>query len=151
MAHRTYTAQPQAGLAVRRPSHLRWVGKDCLVSFDASLYSLPAKQIRAGQRVELRVDASSVTIYALDGTLLASHPRATTRGSWVVQDSHSEGLPDGHTRATVIDPPRRREASSGPVGPKQPLAALLTHRRLAAVDVATRPLSDYAALEAGQR
>jgi len=132
-------------------SHLRRVGKDCLVSFEASLYSLPARRIRAGQRVELRVDTGTVTIHALDGTLLASHPRATTRGSWVVQDSHYDGLPDGHTRATVIDLPRRRDARSGPAGPDEPLGALLTHRRLAAVEVATRPLSDYAALEAGRR
>jgi transposase len=132
-------------------SHLRRVGKDCLVSFDASLYSLPARQIRAGQRVELRVDAGTVTIHALDGRLLASHPRATTRGSWMVCDAHYDGLPDGHTRATVIDLPRRREASPGPAGADEPLARLLTHQRLADVEVATRPLSDYAALEGAGR
>ncbi len=34
--------------------HLRRVGKDCLVSFGASLYPVPAKAIRAGQRVAVR-------------------------------------------------------------------------------------------------
>src|SRR3954466_12920529 len=33
--------------------HLRRVGKDCPVSFEASFYSVPARQIRAGQRVQL--------------------------------------------------------------------------------------------------
>ena len=35
--------------------HLRRVGKDCLVSFEASCYSVPARQIRPGQRVQLQV------------------------------------------------------------------------------------------------
>jgi hypothetical protein len=38
-----------------------------------------------------------------------------------------------------------------PVGPVELLAALLTHRRLAAVDVAARPRADFAKLEAGHR
>ncbi|MFI7640615.1 Mu transposase domain-containing protein [Nonomuraea sp. NPDC049400] len=41
--------------------HLRRVGKDCLVSFEGSLYSVPARRVRAGQRVELRVTGSEVT------------------------------------------------------------------------------------------
>jgi DNA replication protein DnaC len=68
--------------------HLRRVGKDCLVSFDASLYSVPARRVRAGQTVELRVLADVVTIHALDGELLARHARAATRGSWVVDPTH---------------------------------------------------------------
>jgi len=132
-------------------SHLRRVGKDCLVSFDASLYSVPARQVRAGQRVELRVATTTITIYSLDGALLASHPRATTRGRWVVQDIHYDGLPDGHTRATVIDLPRRSPAAGGPVTADQPLARLLASRPGSAVAVATRPLADYASLEAGHQ
>ncbi len=67
--------------------HLRRVGKDCLVSFEASLYSVPATAIRAGQRVELRVDGECVAIHALSGAgagkLLATHavPRSAGRGS----------------------------------------------------------------------
>lgn len=132
-------------------AHLRRVGKDCLVSFEASLYSLPARRIRAGQTVELRVDAGTVTVHALDGTLLAGHPRATVRNTWVIDPAHYDGLPDGHTRATVIDLPRRREAGSSHARADEPGTALLSRRRLAAVEVATRPLSSYAAFEAGAR
>ena len=45
--------------------HLRRVGRDCLISFEVSRYSVPARKIRAGQRVELRVDADLVAIHAL--------------------------------------------------------------------------------------
>lgn len=65
--------------------YLRRVGKDCLISFDASLYSLPARRVRAGQTVEVRAGAGLITIHALTAahgggpTLLAAHPRAVTR------------------------------------------------------------------------
>jgi hypothetical protein len=64
---------------------LRRVGKDCLVSFEASLYSVPARRVRAGQRVELRAGPDTVTIHALpgqagSGALLAAHTRAPQRG-----------------------------------------------------------------------
>lgn len=45
--------------------HLRRVGKDCLVSFEASFYSVPARQVRAGQRVQLQVDGETLTIRAV--------------------------------------------------------------------------------------
>jgi hypothetical protein len=35
--------------------HLRRVGKDCLVAFQASLYSVPARLVRPGQRVQLHI------------------------------------------------------------------------------------------------
>jgi hypothetical protein len=92
--------------------HLRRVGKDCLVSFEASFYSVPARQVRAGQRVQLQVDGGPdggvVTIHAVSadgGRWLATHPRASVRGSWVVDQAHWDGLPDGHTRAVTLDPP----------------------------------------------
>lgn len=132
-------------------THLRRVGKDCLVSFEASLYSLPAKRIRAGQTVEVRAGAGTVTLHALGGTLLASHRRATARGSWVIDPGHYDGLPDGHTRATVLELPRRRPDEVGPMPANEPLAALLAHPRAANVAVATRPLADYAAVEGSSR
>jgi hypothetical protein len=137
--------------------HLRRVGKDCLVSFEASLYSVPARRIRAGQRVELRITAELVAIHALTadaagedaaGTLLACHPRATRRGAWVVDQTHWNGLPEGHTRAVVIDPPPDR-AGVGPASDgKQPnpLAALLAGHPAAGTPVATRPLAAYEAI-----
>jgi transposase len=125
--------------------HLRRVGKDCLVSFEASVYSVPARKVSAGQRVELRVLPDTVTIHALDGQLLASHARATIRGSWVIDPAHWDGLPDGHTRATVIEMPHRVRQPAPPaqVGP---LGGLRAHRRAVDVPVATRSLTDYAAI-----
>jgi transposase len=134
--------------------HLRRVGKDCLVCFEASLYSVPAWQVRAGQRVELRVSADLVAIHALGGdpaagALLAVHPRAAARGTWVVDHTHWDGLPDGHTRATVIDT-GAHPAGAGQVGgaapnsaQPNPLAALLSRHHAAEVPVARRPLSAY--------
>lgn len=71
--------------------HLRRVGKDCLVSFEASFYSVPARHVRAGQRVQLQVDGQVVTIRAVGAEgagWLATHPRARQRGSWVVDAAH---------------------------------------------------------------
>lgn len=130
--------------------HLRRVGKDCLVSFEASFYSVPARQIRAGQRVQLQVDGEAVTIRALgpDGAgWLATHPRARERGSWIVDPTHWDGLPDGHTRAVDTTQPTRptpsptTSAGSAGVG-LEPLSSLLA-RRHADIDVAARPLTDY--------
>jgi hypothetical protein len=127
--------------------HLRRVGKDCLISFEASLYSVPARRVRAGQKVQLRVGSDTVTIHSLtpgsDGqSVLAVHHRATVRGSWVVDADHWDGLPDGHTRATTTDhddpPPTTAHQPTG-----EPLSALLA-RRGASQPVATRPLSIYA-------
>ena len=134
--------------------HLRRVGRDCLISFEASLYSLPAVKIRAGQRVEVRVGAELVAIHSLPtaagvGELLAVHPRAASRGSWVVDEAHWNGLPDGHTRATVVETtaPDLPPAPRG-IGEPNPLAALLQANTAAAVPVARRPLTDYQAIAA---
>lgn len=126
--------------------HLRRVGKDALVSFEASVYSVPARRVRAGQTVELRVTTDAVAIHALNGEPLARHARATGRGSWVVDPAHWAGLPDGRTRATVLELPHRdRTDAAPPTEDDAPLAGLLPHRRRADVAVATRPLADYAA------
>lgn len=131
--------------------HLRRVGKDCLVSFEASLYSVPARHVRARQTVELRVTPDIVAIHAVDGTLLAAHPRATERGSWVVDEAHWAGLPDGHTRATVIELVHRDLPPCAHDDPHPAMASLLANSRGADVSVARRPLADYAALEAVPR
>jgi transposase len=127
--------------------YLRHVGKDCLVAFDANLYSVPARRIRARQLVEVRATAATVelhsTVPGLDGsTLLAVHPRAVGRGVRVVDPSHWDGLPDGHTRAVTtgeIPPqPRPRAVPGG-----GPLQALLNRAAAAQVVVDRRPLSVY--------
>lgn len=140
--------------------HLRRVGKDCLISFEASLYSVPARRVRAGQSVEVRASPDTLTVHALPGqfgpsgpggaaatsTVLAVHARSAVRGAWVIDPAHWDGLPDGHTRSTVLDLPRR----SGDHDPAavtgetpNPLQALLIRSSAAATPVARRALSSY--------
>lgn len=145
-------------------SHLRRVGRDCLVSFEASCYSVPAGLVRPRQRVELRVSGDTVAVHALavdGGGVLATHPRAERRGQWVIDEAHWTGLPDGRTRATTAaadTPIPDTDQQTQPVDRARPdpLAALLACHRAAATPVATRPLSAYDALaglglEAGER
>jgi len=75
--------------------HTRRVAKDCLISFQASCYSVPWRQVRPGVRVELRVTPAEVAIWSLgrQPRLLATHPRATHRGTWQVDQTHWAGLP----------------------------------------------------------
>ena len=126
--------------------HLRRVGKDALVSFEASFYSVPARQVRAGQRVQLQVDGEAVTIRAVGSEgagWLATHPRAHQRGAWIVDESHWDGLPEGHTRAVIVEstaPSLRTDRTPGEG--LEPLSSLLA-RRHADISVAARPLSDY--------
>lgn len=130
-------------------AHLRRVGKDALVSFEACLYSVPAARVRAGQRVAVRARADTITIHTLthdpadpDAGLLATHRRASGRGEWVVDPTHWDGLPDGHTRATVVALPTRPiPPATSDVGPG-PLAAVVAHHR-ADMPVAHRALAAY--------
>ena len=128
--------------------HLRRVGKDCLVWFEASLYSVPARQVRPFQTVQVRAAAGQVAIYALPGDgggLLAVHARAPRRGSYVVDEAHWDGLPDGHTRAVTAGGPvpPAGQAGSRQAGPADPLEMLLAAHPAAAAPVTRRPLSDY--------
>ena len=126
--------------------HTRRVGKDCLISFNGSHYSVPARAVRAGQRVEVRPTASEVTIRALPadgGDLLATHPRATRPKSWIVDQAHWDGLPDGHTRATTtviadLHTARNKRRRPRPEAPPAHVAAALT------ITVGARPLTEYA-------
>jgi hypothetical protein len=59
--------------------HLRHVGKDCLVAFEANLYSVPAARVSHRQLVEVRARAATISLHATvpdeNGvTLLAVHP-----------------------------------------------------------------------------
>jgi transposase len=125
--------------------HLRRVGKDCLVCFEASFYSVPARRVRPGQRVQLHVDGEAVIIGALgcdQASWLATHPRARERGSWVIDPTHWDGLPDGHTRAVDHSQPTRPTPCSTAAAVLEPLSALLV-RHHADIHVAARPLTDY--------
>ncbi len=132
--------------------HLRRVGRDCLISFDGSSYSVPARAsdgraARVEQRVEVRVSADTVTIHrlAVDGPplLLASHARATRRGTLVVDPAHWDGLPDGHTRAVTLDSPPDRSDRPAAEPELDPLAGLLASRPVVATPVARRSLASY--------
>ncbi|WP_432758537.1 IS21 family transposase [Streptomyces virginiae] len=83
--------------------HLRYVGKDCLVAFDANLYSVPARRVRPRQLVEVRATKSQIMLHSTvpghtGETLLATHSRALGRGARVVDEKHWDGLPTGSGR-----------------------------------------------------
>ena len=111
------------------------------------MYSVPARLVRPSQRVHVRAGDDRVTIRALPGDgggLLAVHPRARKRGSWVVDQAHWDGLPDGRTRAVTaggdVTPARPGQDRDGVPGG---LGMLLAAHPQAAAPVARRPLSDY--------
>ena len=133
--------------------HLRRVGKDCLVSFAASLYSTPARRVWPNQTVEVRVTPATVAIHSLTpgpasgaqasvDTLLAVHPRAAARGSWVVDERHWDGLPDGSGRTTTDRVPGPTRGPSGEPEANPP-RALLSSSAAAQVTVGRRPLTAY--------
>ena len=103
---------------------LRRVGKDCLLSFESSRYSIPAEYVTAGMTVELRVGPDTVAIHATgaDPRLLAEHRRARHRGDDQIDPAHWNGLPDGHTRAVTLTDPATTPPEPGGL---QPVAMLL--------------------------
>ncbi|MEU0120059.1 IS21 family transposase [Streptomyces bobili] len=130
--------------------HLRHVGKDCLVAFDANLYSVPARKIRPRQLVEVRATKSQVMLHSTvpdaDGqTLLAVHSRSVGRGARIVDETHWDGLPTGAGRRVTtgdgaLPPPRRSQPARPETGPLQ---ALLNRAAAAHIEVGRRPLSVY--------
>lgn len=112
--------------------HLRPVGKDCLVAFGGNLYSVPARQVRPRQLVEIRATKSQIMVHstaadASGETLLAMHPRAVGRGVRVVEETHWDGLPTGKGRRTttgdVPQAPARTSSGRGgrtAAGPAEP-------------------------------
>src|SRR5262249_34871690 len=108
--------------------------------------------VRAGQRVEIRAGVDTITIHALpcdsagESCVVAAHPRAARRGSWVVDPAHWDALPDGHTRATTTEPgspprpPRRQRTRAAAT---DPLSTLLAQHAAASIAVAHRPLAFY--------
>jgi transposase len=95
--------------------YLRRVGKDCLVSFEASLYSVPAALVSARMRVELRVSPQTVAIHATGPSpvLLATHRRARQRGDHQIDEGHWDGLPDGSARPTTTTADAADAADAG--------------------------------------
>ena len=114
---------------------------------------MSVRPVRCGRSSWCRSEADAkVAIYALPGDgggLLAAHARAARRGSFVVDEAHWDGLPDGHTRAVTAGGavlPRQHQASPAPRGTGARAGALemlLASRPAANAPVARRPLSDY--------
>ncbi|MGB9033944.1 MAG: IS21 family transposase [Paeniglutamicibacter sp.] len=146
--HTALRPLPTAPYVVTR-RHLRHVGKDCLVAFDANLYSVPARRVRPRQLVEVRATKSQITLHstvadANGQTLLAAHRRAIGRGARIVDETHWDGLPTGAGRRVTTggDLPSSRRGQP-PGAPSGPLQALLNRAAVASVEVGRRPLSVY--------
>ena len=120
--------------------HIRTVGKDALIHFDASVYSVPWRLVRPRQKVELRVDRDTIAVWTLGGdpVHLTTHDRARVKGSWVVDPTHWDGLP-GHTQPHAG--PTTPSDATAPTGDAQ--AGAQPPRSWTQVEVAHRPLRDY--------
>jgi transposase len=135
--------------------HLRHVGKDCLVAFEANLYSVPAARVFPRQLVEVRASAATISLHATvpdeyGVTLLAVHRRAVGRGARIVDPGHWDGLPDGHTRAVTTSGEPLPGGGAPGAGAGRPrdepagaLRFLLARAGAAQVTVGHRPLSVY--------
>lgn len=122
--------------------HLRSVGKDALVSFEASVYSVPWTEVRPRQRVELRVRPDEVAVFTIgeEPRRLATHVRTRAKGSWVVDPAHWDGLPDGSRPA---DGPRMTQAPAEPDPEADAVAAMIVRAASAGVAVARRDPATY--------
>ncbi|MGW0064389.1 IS21 family transposase [Streptosporangium sandarakinum] len=133
--------------------HLRYVGKDCLVAFDANLYSVPASKVQPRQLIEVRATKAQISLHATTPdhrgeTLLATHARAVGRGCRVVDERHWDGLPTGAGRRVTtgyddLPTPRRSGGGDGREPGAGSLQALLNRAAAAQVEVSRRPLSVY--------
>jgi hypothetical protein len=126
--------------------HTRRVGKDALVSFAASHYSVPWRRVRPGARVELRVTPTEVAVWSLGPSqeLLATHPRAMHRGGWVVDQTHWDGLPN-RADAQLLPPCTGDSELTAPESGQLELPGIAGWTRLPAarVLVAHRALATY--------
>jgi hypothetical protein len=55
-------SRPRAYLVVDR--HLRHAGNDCLIAFEANLYSVPAAKVFRRRLVEVRASSATVSLHA---------------------------------------------------------------------------------------
>lgn len=153
--HAALNPLPQFGYAVTE-THLRRVGRDALISFAGSSYSVAARATdrrvtRAGQRVEVRVGVEHLEIWRLpvdspdrSPLLLARHPRSTLRGQMIIDPAHWAELPDGHTRSTTLDAPDPEPVAAQHVLNAATTAMVRPESQAALeVTVARRPLAYY--------
>src|SRR4029453_10741948 len=101
--------------------HIRRVGKDALISFAASHYSVPWRMVRPGGRVELRVTPAEVAIWSLGSSQeLGGHPpRALQRGSWVADQTPWGGLPN-RADSSPLPPPCAGDCELAPPPAPEP-------------------------------
>lgn len=71
-------------------TEVRQVSKDCLVSYDANLYSVP--HYLAGKEVSVRADGSELLVY-FRGELVARHTLCPDKGRIIRLPEHIEGAP----------------------------------------------------------
>jgi transposase len=76
----------------------RKVYKDCMISFNASHYQLPADVV--GQKVLLKIKDGSIRFYD-DQRLLATYEEAPEKGSWVMNTSFTEQLLSNRKKHTA--------------------------------------------------
>ncbi|MFZ3475078.1 hypothetical protein ACODT3_00585 [Streptomyces sp. 4.24] len=93
--HMALQPQPAAPYVVTE-RHLRHVGKDCPVAFDANLQPVSARKVRPRQLVEIRATKSQITLHSTvpngDGeTLPAIHQGAVGRGAFSVYFTSLDG------------------------------------------------------------
>ena len=68
---------------------MRRVATDCLVSYDASRYSVPWKYVH--QTVELQEQGGQISIYH-QGVLIATYPKSASKYQVIKNDEHYRGL-----------------------------------------------------------
>jgi transposase len=99
----------------------RRVGRDGFVAYERAWYGVPWR--RAGQLIQVQVDAATVELWAGPERLVV-HPRAITPGQRLTAPGQWAGLPDGDGKP-----------------PKEPLAV-----QVPSLEVEQRPLAAYAEL-----
>ena len=129
--------------------HVRTVGKDCLISFEANHYSVPAAEVAARMKVLVRATADHVMICRLDtpAKVLATHRRGSRGHEWIIDPSHWDGLPDGTGRAISHILPDDGTTPVKPMGSMSVLEQFLSG--IEPVPDIHRPLTSYE-LVAGQ-
>jgi hypothetical protein len=103
--------------------------KDCLVSFEASLYSRahrPGPDGPTGGGPRRRGDHHPADNCPRHHHVLAVQARATRRGSWMIDQAHWDGVPTVTPAAARTSSPTRPPRQGRPANAAGALSALLT-------------------------
>ncbi|MGW1306714.1 Mu transposase domain-containing protein [Streptomyces sp. NPDC002514] len=103
--------------------HLRYVGKDCLVAFEANLYSVLARRVRPCQLVEIRATKSQVALHS-------TTPDARATPFWPPTPGPLAEAPGSWMRSTgAASPPEPAAASQRPATCPHPAGLTTPARR----------------------